>query len=226
MSCLFLTCCVLLVLLFEVQSITTVIGVVGQTVTLSCKYDAKSHLTTSICWGRGEVPWSKCSYTVLATDDEGNLIYTESERYQLRGKLEDGDVSLSIKNVQQDDSGIYGCRVELPGWFNDLKINIHLIIIKGPESPNLITTPVVPTPAAFDENLSIREDYDEPVVNSVNSKENALFWPQNIARIAVVTIMTVTTPVLIYGLYSKARHNFSADRKYLLSYSRTEGWSA
>lgn len=112
------------------QSIT-IVALVGETVTLSCKYNTKTHYITSICWGRGEVPWSKCSETLLSTNNEGRIIYRESVRYQLQGRVKDGDVSLSILNVQEGDSGMYGCRVELPGWFNDLKTNIQLIILTG-----------------------------------------------------------------------------------------------
>ncbi|XP_063045776.1 hepatitis A virus cellular receptor 1 homolog isoform X3 [Engraulis encrasicolus] len=184
MSCLFLTCCVLLLFFFEVHCLRTVIGVVGQTVTLPCKYNARSHsiTTTSVCWGRGEVPWSKCSQTVLATDDDGSIMYAESDRFQLRGKQANGDVSLSIGRLHEHDSGIYGCRVELPGFFNDLKINVHLIVIK-------------------DEHWPTGVDYDEPVVDSVISKESTLiFRPETIARTAVVALMTVATPALLYGL--------------------------
>ncbi|XP_076149152.1 hepatitis A virus cellular receptor 1 homolog isoform X2 [Alosa pseudoharengus] len=188
MSCFFLTCCIVLLMFFGVQCIT-IVGLVGETVTLSCKYKTKTHYTTSICWGRGKVPWTKCSETLLSTDDEGRVTYRESERYQLQGRVREGDVSLSIQNVQENDSGIYGCRVELPGWFNDLKINIYLTVLK-------------------DGNLAITEDYEEPVVNHVHSKESTLFWPQNIVRMAVVIIMTVATPVFIYGLTSLLKKKF------------------
>ncbi|XP_062380781.1 hepatitis A virus cellular receptor 1 homolog isoform X2 [Sardina pilchardus] len=193
MSGLFLTCCIFLLMFFGVRSMT-IVGLVGETVTLSCNYNTRTHHTTSICWGRGEVPWTQCSDTLLSTNDEGRITYRESERYQLQGRVREGDVSLSIQNVQEIDSGIYGCRVELPGWFNDLKINIHLTILKAPEPPTSVIT------EAFGGNLAITEDYQEPVVNPVHSKESTLFWPQNIVRVAAVFVMTVATPVFIYGL--------------------------
>ncbi|KAJ8405536.1 hypothetical protein AAFF_G00320090 [Aldrovandia affinis] len=43
----------------------------------------------------------------------------------------EGDVSLTIINVTENDSGIYGCRVEIPGPFNDLKQKFNLIIRKA-----------------------------------------------------------------------------------------------
>ncbi|XP_041930900.1 hepatitis A virus cellular receptor 1 homolog isoform X1 [Alosa sapidissima] len=202
MSCFFLTCFIVLLMFFGVQCVT-IVGLVGETVTLSCMYKTKIHYTTSICWGRGKVPWIKCSETLLSTDDEGRVTYRESERYQLQGRVREGDVSLSIQNVQENDSGIYGCRVELPGWFNDLKINIYLTVLKAPEPPTSVFTT-----EAFDGNLAITEDYEEPVVNHVHSKESTLFWPQNIVRMAVVIIMTVATPVFIYGLTSLLKKKF------------------
>ncbi|KAJ8405537.1 hypothetical protein AAFF_G00320100 [Aldrovandia affinis] len=46
----------------------------------------------------------------------------------------EGDVSLTIINVTENDSGIYGCRVEIPGLFNDLKQIFNLIIRKDHSS--------------------------------------------------------------------------------------------
>ena len=54
-----------------------------------------------------------------------------SSRYQLLGDLRKGDVSLTILNVSEMDSGRYGCRVEIAGWFNDLKQHFKLRVQKG-----------------------------------------------------------------------------------------------
>uniref|UniRef100_A0A3B4XQT0 Ig-like domain-containing protein n=1 Tax=Seriola lalandi dorsalis TaxID=1841481 RepID=A0A3B4XQT0_SERLL len=99
-----------------------VIGFIGHNVTLPCRYDAQSHGVLSFCWGRGEVPRSKCSDTILSSEDG---------RYLLMGNLGRGDVSLTIRHVQESDSGIYGCRVEIPGWFNDQKHHLKLTVEAG-----------------------------------------------------------------------------------------------
>lgn len=105
-------------------------GWFGANVTLPCRYDAQPHGSLSFCWGRAKVPMSKCSNTVLSSVD-GALLYTQSPRYQLLGSAGDGDVSLTILDAQWSDNGEYGCRVEIPGWFNDHKVNIWLVIEEG-----------------------------------------------------------------------------------------------
>uniref|UniRef100_A0A3Q0RB63 Ig-like domain-containing protein n=1 Tax=Amphilophus citrinellus TaxID=61819 RepID=A0A3Q0RB63_AMPCI len=103
-----------------------VTGHIGHSVTLTCRYDAQTHGVLNFCWGKERVPTSKCSNTILSYD--GSALSTESHRYQLLGSLSDGDVSLTILDAQRDDAGVYGCRVEIPGWFNDHKVNIKLIM--------------------------------------------------------------------------------------------------
>lgn len=73
---------------------------------------------------------SKCSNTILSSED-GAVLYRQAPRYQLRGRVTDGDVSLTIVDAQWGDAGTYGCRVEIPGWFNDYKLNIHLSVVEG-----------------------------------------------------------------------------------------------
>ncbi|KAJ7997298.1 hypothetical protein DPEC_G00227520 [Dallia pectoralis] len=46
-----------------------------------------------------------------------------------------GDVSLTIINTNEKDSGIYGCRMQHSGPFNDGKIEITLTIKKAPTPP-------------------------------------------------------------------------------------------
>lgn len=107
-----------------------VISLRGENVTLPCTYEPQSDSVLSFCWGRENVPAFKCSKTILSSTD-GTVVYRQSARYQLLGRLTDGDISLTILNAQQSDAGVYGCRVEIPGLFNDHKVNMQLVIEEG-----------------------------------------------------------------------------------------------
>lgn len=121
---------------FTVSSGTSkVIGYIGRNVTLPCSYDKQPQDDLHFCWGRGKVPVSKCSNTILSFPDESSQ---SSSRYQLLGRTADGDLSLTIMNAQRSDAGVYGCRVEIPGWFNDQKVNIRLIMEEG-NAQNIIS---------------------------------------------------------------------------------------
>ena len=109
-----------------------VFGTVGNNVTLTCKYDVPAKGLSSTCWGRDVLPSSGCNNELIATDAatvrKGSVV---SSRYQLLGDLEKGDVSMTIINVSEMDSGQYGCRVEVTGLFNDLKYHFKLSVQKG-----------------------------------------------------------------------------------------------
>uniref|UniRef100_A0A7N6FAS8 Ig-like domain-containing protein n=1 Tax=Anabas testudineus TaxID=64144 RepID=A0A7N6FAS8_ANATE len=106
-----------------------VVGSTGQNITLSCKYDIKTHGELSVCWNRGEISSSGCNNQLIATGGyKKNEETSDSSRYQLLGRLDEGDVSLTILNLTEADEGRYGCRVEIPGWFNDDKHHFDLMI--------------------------------------------------------------------------------------------------
>ncbi|XP_044884168.1 hepatitis A virus cellular receptor 1 homolog [Mauremys mutica] len=108
-------------------------GVVGQNVTLPCKYRVNhQNDITTMCWGRGSCPSSQCSQTILWTDGR-RVTERQSSRYRLEGNLTQGDVSLTIMNVAEADGGMYCCRVEIRGWFNDQKNNLEVVIEKEEE---------------------------------------------------------------------------------------------
>ncbi|XP_013992223.1 hepatitis A virus cellular receptor 1 isoform X2 [Salmo salar] len=122
----------------------TVVGVAGRTVSLTCRYDLATLGLTEVCWGRGAQPsLFGCENTVIATNGV-EVTYRRSNRHRLPGKLRSGDVSLTIYNVGEGDSGFYHCRVALSGLFNDLTQTVHLIVRQAPVVPTLIPT-VVPT---------------------------------------------------------------------------------
>ncbi|NWH77100.1 TIMD4 protein, partial [Piaya cayana] len=122
-------------------------GVIGQPVTLPCFYQvARQKDISDMCWGRGPCPNSKCNNKILHTT--GNRVtYRKSQRYNLQGYISYGDVSLTIGKVTAGDAGTYCCRVEIPGWFNDIKRNIQLEVVRAPPVVRTTTrkAPVSPT---------------------------------------------------------------------------------
>ncbi|KAM6408468.1 hepatitis A virus cellular receptor 2-like [Rhynochetos jubatus] len=120
-------------------------GEVGQDVTVPCFYRVQSHQDiTSMCWGRGSCPVSKCYLPIIWTDG-WKVTERDDSRYMLKGNLQLGDVSLTIVNAKEADSGVYCCRVEIPGWFNDQTSNHNVVIEKAPGSDNESSFPITRT---------------------------------------------------------------------------------
>lgn len=97
---------------------------------MTCNYDAQYYGKLSVCWGRGAIPNSGCANEVIKSDGT-SVTSRPSERYLLMGNVAGGDVSLTIRQVEESDSGTYGCRVEIPGWFNDHKHQMTLTVVAG-----------------------------------------------------------------------------------------------
>ncbi|XP_053055709.1 hepatitis A virus cellular receptor 1 isoform X7 [Acinonyx jubatus] len=116
----------ILLLTDAVVSHKQVNGVLGLPATLSCAYSTAKGVTT-MCWGRGACPVSQCSDVIIWTNGS-HVTFRKHPRYKLKGNLLEGNVSLTIENVAQTDSGLYCCRVEHSGWFNDMKLTLSLEI--------------------------------------------------------------------------------------------------
>ncbi|KAM9435461.1 uncharacterized protein Hap1MRO34_001585 isoform 2-T2 [Clarias gariepinus] len=116
----------------------TVYGFEGQEVTLPCNYDSKYHGICHVCWMRGSIPNQGCGMQVIYANEK-QVEMRGDARYQLRGALQNGDASLTILNAKKSDSGKYGCRVHVPGWFNDKKFEMYLEIMEATQQPT--TTP-------------------------------------------------------------------------------------
>lgn len=110
----------------------------GQPVTLPCTYPSWSPHSNSMCWGKGQCPNSKCNDELLYTDGT-RVVSSKSPKYQLRGSIQRGDVSLTIINTNENDQSVYCCRIEVPGWFNDVKRNIRLDLRRAPTTTRLTT---------------------------------------------------------------------------------------
>ncbi|NXR99338.1 HAVR1 protein, partial [Oxylabes madagascariensis] len=134
-----------------------VIGDVGQDVTVPCHYSVRNKKgITSMCWGRERCPSSKCSRPIIWTNG-WRVTEQHSSRYQLRGDLHTGDVSLTIVNATEADSGIYCCRVEIPGLFNDQLINRKVLVRKAwisAASPQTYTSEQTSAPGSTSESSS------------------------------------------------------------------------
>nr|XP_048291880.1 T-cell immunoglobulin and mucin domain-containing protein 4-like isoform X1 [Myodes glareolus] len=117
----------------------TIIGVLGQSVTLPCHYPSWSRKSNSMCWGKGACPKSKCNEELVHTDGT-RMISRKSTKYALLGIVWRGNVSLTITNTNQGDSGVYCCRIEVPGWFNDIKKTVRLELRRAPTTPRPTTT--------------------------------------------------------------------------------------
>ncbi|XP_077324651.1 uncharacterized protein LOC143960201 [Lithobates pipiens] len=103
----------------------------GHTLTLHCTYSVTDNGRTSMCWGRGDctaVFKTYCDNGIIKTDGR-KVTKKTSNRYQILGDIERGDVSLTITNVTKEDEGIYCCRMEISGWFNDKK-NIYTVKVQ------------------------------------------------------------------------------------------------
>ncbi|CAO2642675.1 Hepatitis A virus cellular receptor 1 homolog [Lemmus lemmus] len=133
-----------------VDSHVVVKGMVGHPVTLPCTYSTRGGIFTT-CWGQGACPSSRCANTGIWTNGY-RVTYQRSSRYQLKGYISGGNVSLTIENAVQSDSGLYCCRVEVPGWFNDQKVTFSLEI--KPEIPT--SPPTRPTTTGRCTTLSTR----------------------------------------------------------------------
>lgn len=79
-----------------------------------------------------------CGDEIIGSDGD-KVVRRKSTKYQLEGEISHGDVSLTILNTEKKDSGKYGCRIHVPGWFNDKMYYVHLIVDDGKQSRNAYT---------------------------------------------------------------------------------------
>ncbi|KAM4555886.1 uncharacterized protein PAE49_014808 [Odontesthes bonariensis] len=198
-------CCSLIFCLLTVfVSADQLIATVGTDVTLRCSYDAPYYGRLSVCWGRGAIPNSGCANEVMKTDGT-SVISRLSERYLLLGNLGNGDVSLTIRQAQESDSGTYGCRVDIPGWFNDQKQEMTLTVKAGRPFPLKVETKEVTdrtvtvgwTPA-FDGGRPVT-DYIILLKNKQESWDSAIRTEMSKPQLTQVTLVDLR-PAMIYNI--------------------------
>ncbi|KAG2455544.1 TIMD4 protein, partial [Polypterus senegalus] len=109
------------------SSEVAVTATAGHNVTLPCRYLSFRFGVNSSCWGCGECPLTgQCgSNEIYKWDDQ---VLRISEKYQLTGDIQRGDLSLTVVNVTMEDSGPYCCLIEILGPFNEVKNSIRLTV--------------------------------------------------------------------------------------------------
>ncbi|XP_035294134.1 T-cell immunoglobulin and mucin domain-containing protein 2 isoform X1, partial [Cricetulus griseus] len=125
-----------------VGSDVVVTAVVGDPVTLPCIYSTDLGISNS-CWGLGECKFFYCARTLIWTNGY-RVTYQRSSRYQLKGPISEGNVSLTIENAAQSDSGPYCCVVEIPESFRYATYSLEVkpeIPTSPPTSPTTIPRP-------------------------------------------------------------------------------------
>ncbi|XP_038144402.1 hepatitis A virus cellular receptor 1 homolog [Cyprinodon tularosa] len=187
-----------------------VVGQTGQNVTLNCTYDIKKEGASHACWNKGEIPATGgCNNKLISTDGYKVIKKTRvSSRYQLLGRLDEGDVSLTILNLTEEDAGLYGCRVEIPGWFNDLKHQFELKVEKAPDlstsAPSGTLTQTQRTDASQTTDLMTTDNLLTPYTNSSNTAE--LQQKGNMLTVVLVCVLFfLVVLVTIIGLFIMAR---------------------
>ena len=99
----------------------------GAIARLPCSYTGE---ITTACWGQGACSLLSCGSNIIWTDGY-KVIVQMYRRYQLKGNIGGRDLSLTIENTVPSDSGLYCCRIEKRGCFNDIKIIQELSIRPG-----------------------------------------------------------------------------------------------
>ncbi|XP_008572650.1 PREDICTED: T-cell immunoglobulin and mucin domain-containing protein 4 [Galeopterus variegatus] len=171
-----------------------VMAFLGQSVTLPCTYASWSSQSNSMCWGRGSCPKSKCNQELLHTDGT-RVISSSSAKYKLLGRVWAGDISLTISNTNKDDSGVYCCRIEVPGWFNDVKQNIRLLL-RAPTTTHPTTT-TRPTTTTHPTTTTRPTTTTHPTTTTwPTTTMHLTTTPQIMTTTAVLPTTVVTTPDL------------------------------
>ncbi|XP_038181362.1 hepatitis A virus cellular receptor 1 homolog [Arvicola amphibius] len=117
-------------------------GVVGHPVTLPCTYSTYIGISY-MSWDLGECQYFN-NYRTLIRANAYQVTYQRSSRYQLKGRISEGDVSLTIENAVLSDSGLYCCLTKIPESFRSVTYSLD-VKPEIPASPPTRPTTTRPT---------------------------------------------------------------------------------
>ncbi|XP_026052856.1 hepatitis A virus cellular receptor 1 homolog [Carassius auratus] len=209
------------------ESSKLVVGQVGDTVILPCKYDIITNGLSNVCWGRHQ-SWFSCENTVISSDGL-QVTYRESSRFSLASGLERGDVSLTIKAAENRDAGMYVCRIEIPGLFNDISYIVYLFISSGLDPKRVISeTQLIPATAnqekqvyyvsgqttlipeiyiSEETNAEATDIYMEEAVAVVHSEDTMETFVINTVRVGAIVFIPGLIIALLFRLRRTREHN-------------------
>ncbi|ROL48035.1 T-cell immunoglobulin and mucin domain-containing protein 4 [Anabarilius grahami] len=173
----------------------------GESVTLPCEYDSKYHGKCQICWMRGDIPKMGCGDDIIGTDGD-KVVRRKSTKYQMVGEIRHGDVSLTIFNIGKTDSGKYGCRIHVPGLFNDEMYYVHLIVEdetnKSQENSSFVSSSNAPessTIGLWTSNITYETTVEDPELSPVEHKDSV-----NASAVIVPVILLLLALIVIVGI--------------------------
>lgn len=133
-----------------------------------------------------------CNNELISTD--GNKVKEgsrASSRYQLTGRLDEGDVSLTILNLTEDDAGRYGCRVDIPGWFNDDKHHFDLTV----GAPQATTTSTAAAQTSTESTAA-----NQTAGHMTSTESRPVPSSSSVSRVEEDSSMTVVLVCVLFGV--------------------------
>ncbi|XP_035869750.1 T-cell immunoglobulin and mucin domain-containing protein 4 isoform X1 [Phyllostomus discolor] len=175
---------------------TVVTAFLGQPATLPCYHQSWSVNSNSMCWGKGPCPNSRCTEELLHTDGS-RVLSRKSTKYDIRGYIPGGDISLTIFNTRESDSAVYCCRIEVPGWFNDIKKNIRLQVQKAPMTTRRPTTrrPTTTTTTTTTTTIAMTTTTVTPPTTVLTTSDLPTTPPLRTRPTTALTVATTTCPL-------------------------------
>nr|XP_057920578.1 T-cell immunoglobulin and mucin domain-containing protein 4-like isoform X2 [Doryrhamphus excisus] len=159
-----LACGLTLLLGCEFQKLYT--APFGANVTLDCYYEPEAEPRT-VCWGRSVTDdWEDCKDEMIRTDGK-MMVSRSSERYHFAGNIAEGDMSVTIMDVKEDDFGLYFCVSRTQKTMLELEVAAPPPTMAA--TPSAVTVNATPTmaatPSAVTVNATPTTSVDEKKIN-------------------------------------------------------------